>query len=491
MVDPVIVTENLTYTYPNSNEATLKDVDLEVKKGEFVLITGKSGCGKSTLARCMNGLIPHLFGGKMDGRVLIHGKDTKKHPTWELARHIGLVFQNPESQLFTLAVEDEVAFGPENFGVPREDIEKRVDWTLTSVGMNEFRFKPVFNLSDGQKQRVAIAANLSMLPDILVLDEPTSNLDPKGAREVFGVLKYLKEEHKKTIILIEHRTNYAVGYVDKVIIMDSGEIALTDSPGVLFKAQLLKKFGVRAPEPIFLFGDANQHVASENHDMLKTENLSYAYDGNGLAIQRVDMTIQKGETVGIMGPNGSGKTTLVKHFVGLLKPNEGRVLVDGIDTQKADVSMLAEKVGLVLQNSDHQLFMDSVYNEVSFGVKNMKSEKEIEERVEDVLRTMDLWRLKDRHPHSLSDGEKQRVTIAAVLTRRSDVLILDEPTSGMDGYHMDLLVDKLSELKKSGLTMILVSHDIEMISKLAPRTVVMSEGKIVNDGPTSEIIQHF
>jgi len=464
MVDPVIVTENLTYTYPNSNEATLKDIDLEVKKGEFVLITGKSGCGKSTLARCMNGLIPHLFGGNMDGKVLIHGKNTKKHPTWELARHIGLVFQNPESQLFTLAVEDEVAFGPENFGVPREDIEKRVDWTLTSVGMNEFRFKPVFNLSDGQKQRVAIAANLSILPDILVLDEPTSNLDAKGAREVFGVLKYLKEEHKKTIILIEHRTNYAVEYVDRVIIMDSGEIALTGSPDILFKVQLLKKFGVRSPE--IMFSEPKRFGLDRNPTgpIIKVENLHYSYDGDGFSIQGADIEIQKGETVGIMGPNGSGKTTLVKHFVGLLKPNEGRVLVDGIDTQKADVSMLAEKVGLVLQNSDHQLFMDSVYNEVSFGLKNMKSEKEIEECVEDVLRTMDLWRLKDRHPHSLSDGEKQRVTIAAVLTRMPDVLILDEPTSGMDGYHMDLLVDKLSELKKSGLTMILVSHDIEMIS---------------------------
>lgn len=476
MTDSVIVIEDLTYTYPNSDQPTLKDVNLEIERGEFVLVVGKSGCGKSTLVRCINGLIPHLFGGEINGRVLVHGKEVGKHPIWKLARHVGMVFQNPTSQLFTLTVENEVAFGPENFGVPREDLERRVDWALECVGMKESRSKSVFELSDGQKQRVAIAANLSMFPNILILDEPTSNLDARGTQELFEVLEDLKRSGK-TIVLIEHRIDHAIKCADKVIIMDSGEIKLIDSPSILLKDQV-RKFGIRSPKAGFSL--ANLSERSDSADpLVKVLNLHYSY-GEEFAIENVSTEIYDGEAIGIMGSNGSGKTTLVKCFVGLLKPTRGKVIVDGTDTHKVDVSTLARKVGLVLQNPDHQLFMDTVYNEVSFGLKYQNlPERGIKERVKDALEMMGLWELRDRHPHSLSEGQKQRVTIASTLVRKPEVLILDEPTSGMDGYHMRMLVDKLNELKKD-LTIVLVSHDAEMISKVCDRVMVLDEGRIVS-----------
>lgn len=478
MTEPAIVMEDLMYTYPDYNEPVLKNVDLEVNKGSFILIVGKSGSGKSTLARCMNGLIPHLFGGKMEGKVVVNGKDVSRNEVWELAEHVSLIFQNPDSQLFTLTVEDEVAFGPENLGVPRKELEKRVNWALTCIDSRNLRLKPVFNLSDGQKQRVTIAANLSMLSDILVLDEPTSNLDPRCARKLFEILEYLREEKDKTIVLIEHRTNYAAKYVDKVLIMDNGEIKISSSPEILFEEQTLKKFGIRTP---------NIRVSPVNRSELKkppiddpiieARDLSYSYDGRS-ALKGIDMKIYKGESVGIIGPNGSGKTTLIKCFIGLLKPTRGKVFVDGIGTKKTTTQKLAEKVGVVLQNPAYQLFMKSVYDEVAFATQNEELSKK---RVKNALKVMDLWELKDRHPQSLSEGQKQRLVIAAILARDPKVLILDEPTMGMDGYHMELLVDKLNKLKKNNLTTILVSHDVELISKVANRVVVISDGRVVGE----------
>jgi len=488
MMSRTIVMETVTYTYPNADEPALENVDLEIKRGEFVLIVGRSGCGKSTLARCLNGLIPHFFEGNLEGKVIVEGKDVREHSVYELAKHVGMVFQNPESQLFTIAVENEVAFGPENFGVPKEDLRKRVNWALECVKMSELRLKPVFELSDGQKQRVAVASNLSMLPNILVLDEPTSNLDPKGSQEVFDILKDLKEKTDKTIVLIEHRTKFASKYADRVIIMDSGEIKYDDSPEILFKHQILENFGIRSPE-IKLSPLSSPKLKEEPFDpVIEVKNLHYSYE-SGFSIQGVNMSVQKGESIGIMGPNGSGKTTLIKHFVGLLKPIKGKVFVCGIDTQNAKVSKLAEKVALILQNPNHQLFMNTVYDEVAVSLRTERlSKEEIEKRVEKVLKIMDLWELKDRHPHSLSEGQKQRLTIASALVKEPNVLVLDEPTSGMDGHHLNLLIDKLNELKRKGLTLILVSHDLEVISKVCDRTVLLDNGGIIADRPIEETL---
>jgi len=471
-MEQVIQIKNLSYRYSNSEKPVLKNINLTVKKGEFILIVGKSGCGKSTLARCLNGLIPHMFDGELEGDVIVFDKNTKEHQIWELARHVSIVFQNPESQFFNLTVEDEVAFGPENFGVPGASIREKVEKSLNQAGISKLRSKYVYKLSDGQKQRVAIAAILSMSPEILVLDEPTSNLDSKGTEEFFKVLEKLKAEGK-TIILIEHRTKYAVKHATRVIIMDEGSIVHDGPPQILFETQIRERFGIRNP---------NWQKESVNSSTLKLygkpvikiQNLLYSY-GDEFQLKVDNLIFNKGEFVGIMGENGAGKTTLIKLIIGLLRPKRGKIIVNGMDTKS--VSKRVKQIGLVLQNPEHQLFMDSVYNEVSFG---LVSNNEI---LKDILRTMDLWELKDNHPHSLSEGQKQRTVIASVLVRMPEVLILDEPTTGMDGYHWKLFINKLIEIRRkyNNLTLILASHDEEMVSQIADRIIIMSRGNIIKD----------
>jgi energy-coupling factor transporter ATP-binding protein EcfA2 len=476
LTEAAILLEGVSFSFAGFDETVLKDVNLEIARGSFVLITGKSGSGKSTLARCLNGLIPHLVGGELRGRVTVDGKDVSKHEIWELAEHVALVFQSPASQMFALTVEEEVAFGPENLGIPRKAMEGRVDWALNCINAKELRFKPVSSLSDGEKQKVAVAANLSMLPDILVLDEPTSNLDPPSAGKLFTILGELNRKEGKTIVLIEHRTNRAVKYVDKVVIMDGGEIKLCSTPEILYNEQVLKRFGIRTPNFVPLPQQSAEPVGDPPYcPIIETKALSYSY-GKEVALQDINVKINRGESVGIMGPNGSGKTTLVKLFVGLLKPTQGKVFVDGVDTSKTSVHKLAKTMSLILQNPSRQLLMSSVHDEIISSMGGMEIS---ERRLNEILRALDLEELRDIHPQALSEGQKQRVVIATALARGTEALIFDEPTTGMDGYHLDLLVEKLNELRKE-FTVIVVSHDAELITRTTNRVIQLAKPRREN-----------
>lgn len=497
-----VIISDLTYRYPHTQKPVLKGVNLQIESGEFLFITGKSGCGKSTLARTLNGTIPHILEGEMKGKVIVKGKNTRDCHVAEIAPDLGFIFQNPESQFFTLRVEDEVAFGPENMGLNQDEIHARVSDALEYVNMSNFRKRNVFQLSEGQKQRVAIAANLALNPDILVLDEPTSNLDPQGAAELFKVLEKLKSRGK-TIILIDHRTRYARKLADRLVIMEDGKIIREGGPELLDDPSLREKHGIRDPNPLSndtsfdndSFSDNNSSNNSSNncgvnddyHDetnnledgikVLEVENISFQY-GNGFNIQDMSFSIFEKEVVGIVGGNGSGKTTLANLLAGLLKPSQGN-----IKFCKNDKGLpTARKIGMVLQNPDHQLFMDSVYTELSFGLLELGfTSPEITERVDDVINSMNLQKLKERHPHSLSGGEKQRTLISALMARKPQVLILDEPTTGMDNYHMKQLVGEVKNLEKSGVAMILISHDQEFIQKSARRIISISDGQIIED----------
>lgn len=471
-MDSLIRMDNLSFRYANSRELALRNISLEIKRGEFILVLGKSGCGKSTLGRCLNGLIPHLFGGELEGEVVVCEKNTRECSIAELSRYIGLVFQNPDSQLLALDIENEVAFAPENFCLPKEVIKKRVDWSLERVGMHNLRTKSVYGLSDGQKQRVAIAASLSLLPEILVLDEPTSNLDEEAAEEFFKLLQSLKREGK-TIVLIEHRTKYAAKYATRAVIMEEGKIEYDGKPEPVFEEQIQRRFGIRKPD--WQKPPQNYVIPRKaSQPLIKISDFRYSY-GDGFKLEIGSLTFYKSESIGIMGPNGCGKSTLIKNIVGLLRPLEGKIFLAGVDSQKLKVSEIAGRIGLILQNSDHQLFMSSVYDEVAFGLELNGNHNDNREKVKEILKMMGLWEVRNRHPHSLSEGQKQRTALAAVLAREPDVLILDEPTTGMDGHHMDLLIGKLNELKGKGLTLIIVSHDEEMISKISDRIVVLSD----------------
>lgn len=494
----------LSYRYPNAESDSLIDISLRVSMGEFVLLVGKSGCGKTTLARCINGLIPHVFKGDLRGVVKVDGVNVAETPVYEMARLVGMVFQNPDTQLCTLTVEDEVAFGPENIGVERNEIEKRVRFALSSLGLEGLRWKSTLSLSDGEKQRVAVSAALSMLPKVLVLDEPTANLDPKASAMLIDALRKLRDEHDTTIILVEHRVDKFIDVVDRVIVMDSGRVVEDGSPEVVVKkADVMEKLGIRVPEVVELCKAAGMPLngnldelrrlalkrmeelkeASFDHDclihgeeILKMEDVTFSY-GDGFNLRVDAFSICKGEVVAIIGENGSGKTTLAKLMAGLVKPKKGSI--------KRTKGL---KVGMVFQNFEIQLFSSSVFNEVAFQLNKKLNPDHVKRKVESVLAEMGLLSLIDRHPHSLSQGEKQRVVIASLVVDPPDILILDEPTTGQDGYHLKMLEEMIKRIKMNGVAIVVITHDLSFAAKVAERAAVINGGRIVTLGNIRDVL---
>lgn len=524
----IIDVRDLWYIYPNASTPSLKGLNMEIERGEFVLLTGPSGCGKTTFCRCLNGLIPHFYDGEMRGDVKVSGLSTKEHPIAELTRHVGLVFQNPDNQIFALTVEKEVAFGPENLGLEREEIIEAVEWALKVTGITELRYRGTNELSGGQKQRLAVASVLAMRPDIIVLDEPTSFLDPLGAERIFEVLERLRREFEITIILIEHRVDLAVRYADRVIVFDDGRVIANGPPEEVFGAEESRLAGVGTPRIIELSKrlarrgleigglpvSVEEFVSrirktlptlqglpeirrlrrkgpefTSGTPIIEVEEIHYTYPNGMHAIDGVSLTINRGEFIAIMGENGAGKTTLVKHFNGLLKPQRGRVLVDGLDTSKTSVAALARKVGLVFQNPDDQLFAESVEEEIKFGLRNFGFEDEvIEKRVEWALNLLGVERYRKSSPFTLSGGERKRVALASVLAWDPEVVVLDEPTIGQDYAQKERLRHFLMQLRTREKTIITVTHDVEFVAENRPRVILMAGGRIIADGPMERIM---
>ncbi|MBC7119163.1 MAG: ABC transporter ATP-binding protein [Methanobacteriaceae archaeon] len=370
--------ENVSYTYPNQKEKALEDVTFQVKKGESVFITGKSGSGKSTIARAIMGIIPHIIKGKLEGNVIVNGKNTRKVTVKKLAADVGYVFQNPESQFFTLTVDQEVSLGPENLGFNK--IDKRVENALQMVGLEDKRYESVFNLSEGEKQKVAVASQLAMSPEVIVMDEPTSNLDPKATDDFFNILGNLKD---KTLILIDHRTYRVPEIFERVIVMDNGLIVEDTDSKKLLDPDFRDKYGLRSPERVY---NLSYSQKKDRKPILKVSNVSYSY-GDGFSVEDINFELGEGEVLGIVGSNGSGKTTIAKLITELLKPDKGTIELRG-------------SVGMVMQDPDHQLFMDTVESELTFGLENDKLPLV-------VIKSMNLQHLMKRHPHSLSGGKNR------------------------------------------------------------------------------------
>lgn len=527
----IVEVRNLQYTYPNASVPALRGLDVTVEEGEFILLTGPSGCGKTTFCRCLNGLIPHFYSGEFDGDIVVNGLLTRDHPTTELAQHVGLIFQNPDNQIFALTVEKDVAFGLENLGVEKTMMKEAVDWALGVTGISDLRYRATHELSGGQKQRLAIASILAMRPRIIVLDEPTSFLDPVGAERIFEVLQKLNRDYRITVILIEHRMDLAVRHVDRVIVFKDGKIVKDGTPGDVFTSEDTRLTGVGVPKIVELcmllsrrgivlkgipltseslvedikaqFSKA-EVIQKEDHTLpeltglietqqskpiIEVDGISYSYPSGVEALRDVSIKIHQGEFVAIMGENGAGKTTLVKHFNGLLKPQKGRVVVDGVDVSKVSVASLARKVGLVFQNPDDQLFSESVEEEISFALRNFGFEDEvIVKRVEWALNLLDIERYRESSPFILSGGERKRTALASVLAWDPEVFVLDEPTIGQDYAQKERLRHFLMQLRSQGKTPIIVTHDVEFVAECRPRIVLMSDGKIISDGPTNRIM---
>ena len=514
--------KELNFTYADSKRPVLSGINLRIQEGEFVLVTGPSGCGKSSLCRCFNGLIPHFYGGEISGELKVCGYDVLKHKTSELATKVGMVFQDPENQIVATDIEREIAFGLENLAFSEKIIAKRVEEALDTVGISGLRNKTIHELSGGEKQKVVIASILALHPDILVLDEPTSELDPKGAEDVLSIVQRLNDELGVTVILVEHRLDRVIHLVDRMIVMNEGRIVADDKPRKVVSVQVTTDVGIGLP-PIVriarklngngfhlgdipltvkegrfllkdLFKNASRNVLPETPSnggdrVIEIDRLYHVYSSGRTALKNVNLQIHKGEMVAIMGRNASGKTTLLKHINGLLKPTKGKVKVAGMDTRKVTVAELARKVGFVFQNPNDHIFADTVEEEIDFVLKNLGfAGAEISARVEEMLEIFQLGEYRRQYPRSLSGGERQRVALASILVAKPELLILDEPTRGMEYRLKAELMNLLKDYRASGNTVILVTHDVETVAEYADRVILLSEGKVIVDDNKREVL---
>jgi energy-coupling factor transport system ATP-binding protein len=530
MTEPIVRVSDLTYYYQQEEKPVLQGINLEVYPGEFVLMIGPSGCGKSTLALCLNGIIPTVLGGRIKGRVYVEGVDTRESTVFELGTKVGIVFQDPDAQLCNIHVGEEVAFGPANLMMDKEIVLQRVERALEDVGETGIRHKLIFEISGGQKHRVAIASILAMEPKLIIFDEPTANLDPLGAVQVFDLMKRMNQELGITIVVIEHNVDAAMRHADRLVLMGYGTIEYDGSPRELMRDKgrfILDDLGLRIPQvcelglmmgerglnfrPFPLTVEETVEAISLHKDRLEflpaapiapsqekprpvidTSGLNFVYPDGTHAVRDVSLKMDAGDVVGIVGKNGSGKTTLTSLFVGLNKPTSGTGAVCGVDLTTTSIRELAGKVGYVFQYPEHQFVEDTVYKEVAFSLKAQnRPPDEVDARVNEVLKLLGLEEMGDKHPLRLSMGQKRRLSVATMLILNTDILILDEPTTGQDRKNIDNLMQIMMDANRSGTTIILVTHDMNLLAKYANKVMVMEEGEMVFYGSQSDFLRDF
>ena len=526
-MEPVVVIHDLKYRYRGEKEQALDGVDLCLNRGEFLVVMGPSEAGKSTLAATINGLIPHFHKGKFLGSVNVLGRDTQKQTVAQMAEVVGMVFQDFEAQLFSTNVELEVAFGPENFAVEHSEIGRRINENLEYVGLNAFRRRPPSTLSGGQKQKLAIASVLALKPTILVMDEPTTDLDPISKMGVFEITSRLCKREDLTLMIIEHETEEALN-ADRVVLINHGKVVM-DGPAreVLQDVDLMESLGVMplgiprffkrmgfdqlplTPEegkrafqaagwsisqPKYEAILAQEQAALEKltTPLIQCKGLAHTYKNGGVkALDGIDLDIFQGDMVAIVGQNGSGKTTLAKHFNGLLMPTGGEILVGGQPTRAQGVFKLGQKVGYVFQNPDHQIFSETVFEEVAFTPRlRGLSEEVVKQYVAEALEAVGLQGAEQEDPFGMTKSGRQRVAVASVLAAKPDVLILDEPTTGLDYAEQRGMMDMVRRLNDNGSTIIFVTHHMWVVAEYAKRVFVMKDGKIMLRGTTREVFSH-
>ncbi|AOT69931.1 ABC transporter ATP-binding protein [Geosporobacter ferrireducens] len=480
--------QDLTYYYPRQEKAALKNIQLTLREGEFILLLGKSGSGKSTLGRVFNRIVPEFYGGKIAGTI-------------ESSASVGMVFQDPEKQLVMDQVEREIAFGLENIGEEYATMRKKVLETLSFLNMWDIRDKKNYELSGGQKQKVAIGATLSMGYRFLVLDEPTSQLDPTTAEEVLQIIKRLNEELGYTIVLIEQRIDRCFHLADRILFMEEGELVFDGAPNrfchwnALHQKKFLPsiadffvKLGIREIPLTIKSGRRELHrllgkenpamqIPSGKHpnakEIISLQKLSFRYENGKKALKEIDLKVSEGEVLAIMGENGSGKTTLLKNICGLVKPTHGKTEIRGT-------------IGYLSQNPNDYLFNDTVYEELKFTLDNKKIKDY--SRIDKILKALDIEIYKEKNPRDLSGGEKQRVALASILVMEPEIILLDEPTRGLDRELKERMGNIIADLKGQGKTVLIVTHDVEFVSKFCDQVCLMFDGSIAQLGGKYEVL---
>jgi energy-coupling factor transport system ATP-binding protein len=481
----VIHLSNIHYQYPDTNGSqVLQGVDLSVDKGEYLLLCGGSGSGKSTLGYLLNGLIPHFFGGTLEGRVSILDRDTAGLKVEDLFETVGLVFQNTDAQLFNSTVENEIAFGLESLGRSAREIKEEVRGTADTVGIGHLLKRSPTALSGGEKRLVAIASVLCLAPPILVLDEPLAHLDWQGSERVRKILRRLHRQGT-TVVVIEQRVDAVLGDVTRCVVMDRGRLLFDGLPKaadpVLLDRHLVPCYPTKPVSE-----SAPKLADPEAEPLLRIQNICYEMERKPI-LHDVSLQVRDGEILAVVGPNGSGKTTLVRHFNGLLRPHGGEVVFMGKRIGRAGPSGMAGRIGISFQNPNDQFFKTKVADELKIGLK--LSTEGAEGRFEELCALFHLQELLGSSPYRLSEGQKKRVSVASILAMGPKLLVLDEPTVGQDGRFLEILAGLLLSLREKGVTIVVVTHDLEFALAVATRWVVVCGGRVVGSGTPKELAQ--
>jgi energy-coupling factor transport system ATP-binding protein len=491
---PALEINNLEYTYEGAQKTALTDIQIKIHPGEFIIVAGPSGSGKSTLARSVAGFIPHEYNGTFHGSVKIDDQDTRTLPIRDIARKVSLIQQDPDSQLVTLKVLNEVAFGPENFQVHPDKIQTQLEWALNTISASHLQSRSTLSLSGGEKQKVVIASFLAIRAPILIFDEPTARLDPPTTQEVVNTLHQLNRSGV-TILVVEHRIQPFLTVASRVILLDKGQIRFDGTPNQLqITPTTLTDLGVVLHPSVLTQPEPQNTSVRPKSTLLDVFNLTYSYPRVeeftplSPALKDVTFSVQPGEIIAIMGANGSGKSTLLLHLMGLLHPNTGFIQLNGENLLEQPVSKLAQKVGMIFQNPLHQLFAQTVWEEVLLASKHLKIPEPnvASERAEELLEILGLSSYRDQSPFSLSLGEQRRLTIASILLHHPQLLLLDEPFIGQDYRNVHQIMRLQQQAAKNGAAILLATHDASIVESYCHRLLFLHAGQLFIDAPVQQ-----
>ena len=523
MKKPVIEFKDFSFQYRVQAKPTLNNINLTIYEGEKVLIVGPSGSGKSTLSNCINGLVPFLYEGNINGSLKINGKETKDMSIAEISNSVGTVLQDPDSQFIGLTVAEDIAFKLENDCVDADTMKSKVDIVSKIVGINNHLQAAPHRLSGGQKQRVSLAGVMVDDVDILLFDEPLASLDPATGKNSIDLIDKIKNETNKTIVIIEHRLEDVLyRNVDRIVVVNDGEIVQDTTPRELLSTDVLKNCGIR--EPLYItalkyagcnldsnikledideinFDDLSGQLKSWVDKVVKEEreeflepllelnNIKFQYSSDNKVLKGVSFKIYKGEMVSIVGRNGAGKSTISRLICGFYKPTSGDILFAGKSIKNSTIKERADKIGLVMQNPNQMISKTMIFDEVALGLKIRGfSEEEIKERVYETLKICGLYQFRNWPISALSFGQKKRVTIASILVLNPELIILDEPTAGQDFKHYTEIMEFLKELNKKGVTIVMITHDMHLMLEYTDRSIVLSDGQKIGDDKAFRIL---
>lgn len=523
MKKPVIEFENFSFQYLAQGKPTLNNINLTIYEGEKVLFVGPSGSGKSTLSNCINGLVPFLYKGNIEGSLKINGQDTKDMSIFELSKHVGTVLQDPDSQFIGLTVGEDIAFSLENHCVEQNEMKEKVIEVSKIVEVEDLLKNSPNSLSGGQKQRVTLGGVMVGEANILLFDEPLASLDPKSGKKAIELIDSIQKNSNKTIIIIEHRLEDVLHCdVDRIIVVNDGQIVADMTTEEILSSNVLKESGIR--EPLYItalkyadckidkninpqniktlcideykekikawYNDVLEEIREEKKEViLELKNIDFSYDKTKKILNDISFKIYKGEMVSIVGRNGAGKSTISKLILGFYKPKNGSILLENKDLSNSTIKERADEIGVVMQNPNQMISKAMIFDEVALGLKMRGiNEEEIKERVFKALKICGLYEFRNWPISALSFGQKKRVTIASILVLNPKIIILDEPTAGQDFKHYTEIMEFLKELNNIGITIVMITHDMHLMLEYTNRTIVLSNGEKIAEGTPSEIL---